>query len=615
MKRLFCSFITMSLLSSEIKKEECIKPRYAVLMLSADPYASDTESDGESDALFSDNKFLKQISKHAAKGEWHCIPFTMCEPEKKIKSALVEDMGLIPQKTRRISQLTKRITEEAFHHDTTTSQQEADVRLRQVVLANRLKSISRKRNYTKQALYQAPQTTQADQATVLAYHLVPRWYEWRGEGYAPVNVERVQRFFRAWKLWEQKHHIDINSDKSMARAFRLHYERDIFKGHVRTIVPFHTLRETLKSHPATADYVRAFYAQEPSAPIYLSFFDDDFGPLTTHGQSLFASYDEIVESYKQGALPIPSIMTTGYRFTDGSVNAIAVVGNEIDRAVRIATASVIPNGVCYPEPNVLVRVPNPLATRLFNATFATDLDGKSQTETVQFIKALYATGEATPQTTLFARGLPIYTAPSKEILEQSQKVYHGSDGRCVIEWDQHAIKYLRTFSQSHLEPRDLAKTIVAALTLSTAYTPKGFGFDATTKSFTSGSAGQTRHNIAICAVSRMITAYNPINTNIIELYKDFDAQPFRQVFHELLKNYDTYFPRLYEAKKKTTSKSLYGRYLLRAQTVDTIEELRVILTDIVGRDNAILVEEAAKRSGHAIARKMLEYFDFSEQKH
>lgn len=601
-------------------KKEHIKPCYTLTMLSADPYQSDTESDGESDEEFVDQLF-EQASQHATQNNWDKLPFSIAPTAlQEIRPAAIEEAKTDLHGHPRITALATRIEQEGFACSKALSLKEANTRLRQVILANRLKSISRKRNYQNKEVTALQSTTdvneQEDNKTILAYHLIPTWYEIQESSGHKIPIittlDKVQRFFRAWKQWEAKQKIDKNSDKSMAHKFRLHYEKDLFRAHVRTIVPFHTLRETLKSHPCTATYVQKFATQEPNADQYLVFFDDDFGPLTAGEQSLFANYDALVQQQKDVGNPAPSIMTTGYRFMPGSTNALAHVGNEIDRAVRIATASIIPNGVCYPEPNILIHIPIPIKRQLFRAMFNTKSDGKSQTETRQFIKALYATGEAAPQTTVFAEGLPIYTAPSKEILEQSKIVKHGWNDNKLTEWNQDTIKYLRTFSQSHLEPRDLTWGLVTASPLSKQFSPQAFGFDPLTIKSFAGTTGQTRFNIAISAVSRMVTAYNPINAYILDHYKTCDASSFRQVLYQLLTNYDAHFPQLFPVKETTKSKSLYGQYLYKVQTTNSLKELRQILKDMFGLQVAQNIEEAARKSGKAITKGILNYFDFGD---
>ncbi len=617
------------------------KPRYVLTMLSADPYPDDDgESEGESDPEFSDEESFRQASTAIREGRWNDLPFTM-QLEKSFRAEEVSHNATV---NPRYQEMAQRIAEEAFATHPGDSPRMAAERMRVVVLANRPCSLSRHRRYSPMPLLGMPDASVKKEAknqpaqthpllpaiTELHYHLRPLWEGKRGAGRARKrNAElslfsQAEQWFRAFKKWESCQGIGLHTDQSMARRFRRHYEGDEFRRNIRGLVPFHSLRNELKNHRATRHAVEIFERERSRPDIYLTIFDDDFGPLRQHGIGLFSIYDALVAADRAQGRGAPTIMTTGYQLVEEGFPAIGRIASEIDRWVRAATARIIPNGVCFPEPNFLVKIPSPTSSRpslvrpspvrkVFKADFNKKKNGKSQTETRDFIKALYESGEASPETTRFLPLCPIATRPSKEMLSEAHKQFETIDPKSkrVKGWNEKTFTFLREFPQSHLRVRSWAQGIVAALECVKELQPENFNLPEGTAPFKSKGKGNIDH-IAKSAVSRMMNAYHPLTSHTL---KDLprDAENFPQSVSQLLLRYPGHFPAL-PAPEVQPGHSLYDNYLRQVKSVRKLDDLRRMLAGLFvgGEETARRIENAAKEAGMAIRDGVLYYFDFGQ---
>ncbi|MHB9147984.1 MAG: tetratricopeptide repeat protein [Candidatus Amoebophilus sp.] len=173
---------------------------------------------------------------------------------------------------------------------------------------------------------------------------------------SPVPYLTVRSFYKQLKRYDKEHgtnkaiiFLAANEDNQKHR------------------VPYQALRQRLKEHPQTKELVSSFTSKTPNASIYFSLIDSDVISFN----SIYSAYDQIyLESKNQGTEPI--VMSTGYEFPTRSSEPLGDTikdmapalnfASQLDRIIRVATASIIPLGVYYPEPNVCVLLPKGLPT-------------------------------------------------------------------------------------------------------------------------------------------------------------------------------------------------------------------------------------------------------------
>ncbi|OXA42115.1 uncharacterized protein LOC118438877 [Folsomia candida] len=111
-------------------------------------------------------------------------------------------------------------------------------------------------------------------------------------------------------------------------------------------VPYQSLRENLKNSQETKDFVKHFRNQDAKM-VYLSLIDSD----TVNFNGIYCQYYDLAETQS------PTVMSTGYNFElDTKSGDGFKIASELDRQIRIKTASYFPFGVYYPEPNTCILI-------------------------------------------------------------------------------------------------------------------------------------------------------------------------------------------------------------------------------------------------------------------
>ena len=573
-----------------------IRPSYVPLIMTRDPFEGE-ESDGEDDPEFSHFNFQKAADS-VFTGQWNQLPFSM----NTKKAGTLENRGYkgLNPKMRLIA---NKFLDESFGETVEISRQEAPSRVAITALQNRLRSISRSRNYTRERPQLDRENPNAVPIKNVCYHIVPQWLKHGENGTKPTDQEEVARFFRAFKAWEQRQGIDINTDASAARLFRRHYEDNF-----GPIVPFQSFRNRIKDDAVTINAVNNFYAKNPENPTYLLFFDDDFRTLRPFGVGLLSIYDQFVNYKVKYTGKIPTLLSTGYRFA--TQPDISLVASEIDRWVRAATAKIIPTGTCYPEPNMAIKTQDTAQNRpIINAQFDEKKNTKSKTESRDFIKAALAHGDITNDTASFLPYGPLPTETPQRVINKSRnvKAERNSRGR-IINWDKSALQFLRTLPQSHVESRDWTQGVMAAMKLNDLLHPEDFNLNPAT--------GQLRKNtafIAASAVCKMYSAYSPVSAALPELISDSTSSFTPGAYGEYLLNYSEHVPRI--AKEEVgQATSLAQTYLHAVKKTDSMEHLRPMLKALFSRGSLDVekIEDAARLAGKTVRDAILYYYDFGD---
>lgn len=164
-------------------------------------------------------------------------------------------------------------------------------------------------------------------------------YIWRNKENVEVDYEDVKSFYRQLK----------KKNAQKAKKFREENENNV-------LVPYQQLRERVKNHEYTKNFVNSLRQVSLGFNIYFSFVDSD----TINFNGIYSTYLEFIS---ESEAP-PTVLTTGYEF-EGSVadgNYPFKIGSQIDRIIRITIAKYIPLGVYYPEPNLCILLPSDAPT-------------------------------------------------------------------------------------------------------------------------------------------------------------------------------------------------------------------------------------------------------------
>ncbi|ACE05786.1 hypothetical protein Aasi_0363 [Candidatus Amoebophilus asiaticus 5a2] len=185
-------------------------------------------------------------------------------------------------------------------------------------------------------------------------------YPWYDQEDNPIDYNTVRSFYKQLKRYDKEH------GTNQAEFFR-----EVNEDNVKHHVPYQSLRERLKIHRNTKTLARQYKKNNSIAPIYFSIIDSD----VINFNGIYTSYDQIYLDSKLFSTTLPIVMTTGYEFPakaeelpenfDSRIKKMVLplkFASQLDRVTRIATASVIPLGVYYPEPNLCILLPKNKST-------------------------------------------------------------------------------------------------------------------------------------------------------------------------------------------------------------------------------------------------------------
>lgn len=296
-------------------------------------YESDNDSDSEEmDGTFSAEDFEFEPSMFKGAGLYTTIP-QITEKKIEIQTKLEEKQTKLHNKTTEnfnaaddsiIEVFLKKLSHGGFV--------EADRALLKNIgvcfILNRMESLSsRKNNSVAKELVKKVKTNIEYKRDGLLWKC--KWYR-KGEK-EPVSYKKVKKFYKQLKkLCPER-----------ARIFRETEEKNI-------TVPYQQLRDCAKGHPFTKKLIEKFRSDDPEANIYLSLIDLD----TVDFNGIYSAYLSIVRRYKT-----PTVMSTGYEFPlDDDDGQLFQFASKIDRKIRIETASILPLGAYYPEPNTCILI-------------------------------------------------------------------------------------------------------------------------------------------------------------------------------------------------------------------------------------------------------------------
>lgn len=238
-------------------------------------------------------------------------------------------------KSQLIDRFFKKLSKESFEVFDT----ERKSCIRVCIALNRMRSVSQRKNKSLFSELESGADTDIEYES-FGFFWTCTWYE-RQTG-AVVHYDTVRSFYKQLKTY----------NKSMAKKFL--EQEDAFEQNPENI-PYQQLREYAKNHTKTKQFVRELRTTNPNVNIYLSLIDADVVDFN----GIFSAYLRII----QDCYEIPTVMTTGYEFPlDPEYGPAHRLQSHMDRMMRVVTASHIPLGTYYPEPNMCILIPKDCST-------------------------------------------------------------------------------------------------------------------------------------------------------------------------------------------------------------------------------------------------------------
>ncbi|AIF81164.1 hypothetical protein I862_03005 [endosymbiont of Acanthamoeba sp. UWC8] len=344
---------------ANLKKE---KPNYLINTIAYVPYheedleelSSDEELDGEfTEEMFNFNpgnletmpyRAIKTLPKNQIQDKLEdASAGTLLRGNVPIKKERIKEHDLLSDKYPKstvIEPFLQKLAEQAFNDPNESNQNRFAVSF----ALNRPRSLSTRRNhclFREMSIQVGSEISHEKFGMFWDFH----WYDSNGK---PVVYHIVRSFYKQLKRY----------DEEKAESFRT-----INEDGIKHKVPYQALRERLRIHENTKNYVKYFREIAPNAPIYFSFIDIDVVSFN----NIYTAYDQI---YMEST-SLPTIMTTGYEFpsrledlpininqeTKEMMPALSFI-SQLDRAIRIAVAKILPCRVYYPEPNTCVLLSN-----------------------------------------------------------------------------------------------------------------------------------------------------------------------------------------------------------------------------------------------------------------
>lgn len=232
-------------------------------------------------------------------------------------------------KSRLLDGFFKKLTEKGFEEKDKLSY------IRVCVAYNRMKSVSNRKN--RSLILELESKVDTDiEYMMFGFFWISNWYD-RETGKI-IDYDKVKHFYKQLKKYS----------KPLAKKF-LEQEEDDFERNPENI-PYQHLREYAKDHSNTKKCVQELRGKNSNANIYLSLIDFDVVDFN----HIFSAYLRIF----QNCCEIPTVMSTGYEYPlDPGYNHAHKLQSQMDRMIRVVTASCIPLGTYYPEPNMCILIP------------------------------------------------------------------------------------------------------------------------------------------------------------------------------------------------------------------------------------------------------------------
>ena len=269
------------------------------------------------------------------------------------------------ENSKSLNALVTLFQDEAFGTSAGTSREEFDKSMVMVIFANRMKSVFAIKNQSLKYDFMM-----GSNIIVLrgAWEPVWKFRQKSGQKAREVPLKFIRSYMR--KCLRNAQNLELNEPERklwLVKAETLYNQEMQVNGHV----PYHELREYLRTHSLRNKLVIDFFTTNPCRQLYEATHDNDLVALRTvtdGGQlpavGLYTYYSLLLNDFKHAHLAYPHVLTTGYRAAYESrrfatVNDFAWLYQSVeeDRYAR-AESSRIDFRVSYiAEPNCLYLIP------------------------------------------------------------------------------------------------------------------------------------------------------------------------------------------------------------------------------------------------------------------
>jgi hypothetical protein len=398
--------------------------------------------------------------------------------------------------TTHIKKLIDLFANESFGVSDEESQAEFQQRMRLAILANRPKSVLSIRNSSLKTAHND------SRAVVIKGAWAPQWEYRKGRGhFSKVPYTKVRRYVRYCLLkWNQASTIEVKEKWKNKIISVLEQEEYNVGEHV----PYHELRECLRTDPLRNRFVRTFVDLHPNARLYEATHDNDLvrlrivpdrRPVDQHllnSTGLYTHYLDILRRLSTTKAQLPDVLTTEYRiayepdrFKDEEEYAWLYQVIEEDRYARAAASTVDFRAAYIAEPNCLYLVPKGLVSipyRFLSLPNGTRLrlDGHNEYDPCESMAIMCQMYSANPRVTVhFDPTHPVLMKIPPRMLNYKKSkspIKTGELGRYDSTTDRFEVSNLATIltlsssvSQSPFAYRDYAVTLYRQLGLNDGY--------------------------------------------------------------------------------------------------------------------------------------------------
>lgn len=580
------------------------------------------ESDDDVNGSSSDEE-----ETHEFNNEKHYFQFTDENPPFRIQTT----GGKAPRKLRGIinpksiihaSDLTKKQAEpkkaiadklkalitmfetQSFEKDADASAAEATQRLGMVVGLNRRESLEKRRNKNYRKLLKLPLENKMN-VERLGFLWRPNYEERGAEDkiWRPVSFERVRNWFRVFR----------NKYPEKAKKFRETTEKGPGE-----MVPYRSIRETIKMDPCTAQQVKVLRERTglDKTRVYLGIFDGDMIVCKDQPSDLgiFSRYDKLISRHERQHKKIPTILSTGYKINEPN-KPILEFAVDLDAAIRAATAEFFGGGIYYPEPNMLLLVEPNENTMTESFVKANKVDYESPVESKIMIENI-TKRRTLNQYSDFCfrnRGPVTTTTPERFAMlklskskkdkveaegdrEKLFKQFSGNINRKgkITLWTRQDLDYIRNTPQSHFDNLQWAKNIVAVIHIPDKILPNA-------KSFPKEKIeGHQLKLMIISLVSQLFNCYDPlyISKNLNIQGKECFVERLSYVINNY--NKENFVPKAIPKREDKERKNCAQTWKLVDDAV-TVKDLSVLLAILLNDKNlAERIVKAVRKCGQTI---------------
>ncbi len=489
-------------------------------------------------------------------------------------------------------QLFKQFETQAFGRGEEYSQRIGKNRLRVVVGANKMRSISKSRNQGLQKAVDQLNNNSPDNIKTFGFF-------WDGhfekattneEDWIPAPYEEVQKFYRQLKKAKPNTALRFRKALEGSRAHQ---------------IPYCSNRERISKHEFTARYVGDLRRKNKITDVYLGVFDADSISLRAKNrQGVFTHYDKLIRNnLSKNKVPL-EMGSCGYRFTGQSTasdtkDPIMEVGSELDLWTRHMTAIFFGYGVYYSEPSIVIRIPPGFSSIPYSFTPLGSNPNNQRNESLVILKQVRDRFDGSQDVV----GIRAQGAIPSATPERTEKTFaaHYDKVKKIVRWSYRDLKRLRGLSQTHFRSRTWAENLLRDLTINETIifnTPLRYIHLKNKK---------TIRLLMISLISRLFNHYDVISIakDELEKKKDQDGVSFPKEFIQILETYNPNLRPLQPTNKTRNHKERDLRETFNyIDQITSLDRLEKALELFISPYEVSQIKKAAK----AVSKKALNLF-------